>query len=184
MRSSRGGSGHELPTANCLLPTLFTHHIYRRPRQEGLNIPCRLIQKPVDRMALQAERVGLTLSYDCPADLPVVFADPERITQVFINLIHNAIKFTPNGGRIHVSAFQNGQMVVFKVSDNGVGIAPKDINRIFERFYKGKNAGADSVGIGLALSKSVLNRENATVEVQSTVGVGTTFTIRFYRNII
>ncbi|MFR8211446.1 MAG: ATP-binding protein [Acutalibacteraceae bacterium] len=55
---------------------------------------------------------------------------------------------------------------------------------MFERFYKGKNAGADSVGIGLALSKSVLNRENATVEVQSTVGVGTTFTIRFYRNII
>ena len=64
------------------------------------------------------------------------------------------------------------------------GYYAKDLPHIFERFYKGKNAGPDSVGIGLALSKSVLNRENATVEVQSTVGVGTTFTIRFYRNII
>ena len=70
------------------------------------------------------------------------------------------------------------------IADDGCGIEIEDLPHIFERFYKGKNAGADSVGIGLALSKSVLNRENATVEVQSTVGVGTTFTIRFYRNII
>ncbi len=97
--------------------------------------------KVVDRMTLQAERVGLSLTWDCPPDLPRVFADPGgRISQVFVNLIHNAIKFTPNGGHIHLSAWQDGDKVVFKVSDNGVGIPAKDIGRIFERFYKADRA--------------------------------------------
>ena len=138
--------------------------------------PCRLIQKPVDRMALQAERVGLTLSYDCPADLPVVFADPDRITQVFINLIHNAIKFTPNGGRIHVSAFQNGQMVVFKVSDNGVGIAQKDINRIFERFYKADRArSGGGTGLGLSICKHIVEAHGGKIWAESIEDSGADF---------
>ena len=115
------------------------------------------MQKPVERMTLQAERVGVTLSQDCPPDLPLVFADPGQISQVFVNLIHNAIKFTPNNGRIHVTAFQDGQMVVFKVSDNGVGIATKDVNRIFERFYKADRArSGGGTGLGLSICKHIV----------------------------
>lgn len=138
--------------------------------------PCRLIQKPVDRMVLQAERVGLTLSRDCPADLPLVFADPERITQVFINLIHNAIKFTPNGGRIQVTAFQDGQMVVFKVSDNGVGIAQKDITRIFERFYKADRArSGGGTGLGLSICRHIVEAHGGRIWAESVEDSGSDF---------
>ncbi len=138
--------------------------------------PCQLIQKPADRMILQAERVGVTLSYDCPADLPLVFADPDRISQVFINLIHNAIKFTPNGGRIHVTAFQNGQMVVFKVSDNGVGIAQKDITRIFERFYKADRARAGGgTGLGLSICRHTVEAHGGKIWAESIENSGADF---------
>lgn len=138
--------------------------------------PYRLIQKPVDRMVLQAERVGLTLSRDCPADLPLVFADPERITQVFINLIHNAIKFTPNGGRIQVTAYQDGQMVVFKVSDNGVGIAQKDITRIFERFYKADRArSGGGTGLGLSICRHIVEAHGGRIWAESIEDSGSDF---------
>lgn len=138
--------------------------------------PCRLIQKPVDRMALQAERVGLTLSHYCSSDLPLVFADPERITQVFINLIHNAIKFTPNGGRIEVAAYQDGQMVVFKVSDNGVGIAPKDITRIFERFYKADRArSGGGTGLGLSICRHIVEAHGGRIWAESVEDSGSDF---------
>lgn len=138
--------------------------------------PCRLIQKPVDRMTLQAERVGLILSYDCPSDLPLVIADPERISQVFINLIHNAIKFTPNGGRIQVSAFQNEQMVVFKVSDNGVGIAQKDITRIFERFYKADRArSGGGTGLGLSICRHIVEAHGGKIWAESVEDSGSDF---------
>lgn len=138
--------------------------------------PCRLIQKPVDRMALQAERVGVTLSHDCPVDLPLVFADPERISQVFINLIHNAIKFTPNGGHIHVSAFQDGKMVVFKVSDNGVGIAKIDITRIFERFYKADRArSGGGTGLGLSICRHIVEAHGGKIWAESVENSGSDF---------
>jgi two-component system phosphate regulon sensor histidine kinase PhoR len=138
--------------------------------------PCQLIQKPADRMILQAERVGVTLSYDCPADLPLVFADPERISQVFINLIHNAIKFTHNGGRIYVTAFQDGQTVVFKVSDNGVGIAQKDITRIFERFYKADRArSGGGTGLGLSICKHIVEAHGGNIWAESVENSGSEF---------
>jgi len=127
-------------------------------------------------MVLQAERVNLTLSYDCPVDLPLVFADPERISQVFINLIHNAIKFTPNGGRIHVTAYQDGQMVVFKVSDNGVGIAEKDINRIFERFYKADRArSGGGTGLGLSICRHIVDAHGGKIWAESVENEGSDF---------
>lgn len=138
--------------------------------------PCQLVQKPVERMTLQAERVGVTLSQDCPPDLPLVFADPGQISQVFVNLIHNAIKFTPNNGRIHVTAFQDGQMVVFKVSDNGVGIATKDVNRIFERFYKADRArSGGGTGLGLSICKHIVEAHGGKIWAESVEDSGADF---------
>lgn len=100
------------------------------------------------------------------------------------NIVKNCLEHMDNGGTLRLTGTQTVLYCQLVIADDGCGIEKEDLPHIFERFYKGKNAGPDSVGIGLALSKSVLNRENATVEVESTVGVGTTFTIRFYRNII
>ncbi len=138
--------------------------------------PCMLIQKAVDRMMLQAERAGLTLSSNCPTDLPSVFADPERIAQVFINLIHNAIKFTQKGGWIQVSAYQDGQMVVFKVSDNGIGIAKKDLTRIFERFYKADRArSGGGTGLGLSICRHVVEAHGGKIWAESVENSGSDF---------
>lgn len=138
--------------------------------------PWDLIRKPVERMVLQAERVGLNLSYDCTLDLPLVFADPERISQVFINLVHNAIKFTPNGGYIHVTAYQDGPMVIFKISDNGVGIAHKDLTRIFERFYKADRArSGGGTGLGLSICKHMVDAHGGRIWAESEENAGSTF---------
>ncbi|MFZ3150303.1 MAG: ATP-binding protein [Anaerolineaceae bacterium] len=138
--------------------------------------PCELMAKPCDRMALQAERVGLTLTQDCPPDLPQVFADPDRISQVFINLLHNAIKFTPSGGHIQVGAWIHENMIVFMVRDNGIGIAQKDLTRIFERFYKADRArSGGGTGLGLSISKHMVEAHGGYIWVESEEGKGSSF---------
>ena len=82
------------------------------------------------------------------------------------NIVKNCLEHMDNGGTLRLTGTQTALYCQLVIADDGCGIEKEDLPHIFERFYKGKNAGADSVGIGLALSKSVLNRENATVEVQ------------------
>ena len=138
--------------------------------------PIALIQPAYDRMALQAERAGIALTKECPQDLPVVFADPDRITQVLINLIHNAIKFTPNGGGITVSAYLDGEQVVFFVRDTGVGIDRKDLGRIFERFYKADQARTSGgTGLGLSIARHMIESHGGYIWAESVVGGGSTF---------
>ena len=138
--------------------------------------PLQLLAKPCERMSLQAERVGLSLSLDCPPDLPAVFADPDRISQVVINLLHNAIKFTPPGGHIQVSAWTHENSVVFMVRDSGVGIAQKDLTRIFERFYKADRARTGGgTGLGLSISKHMVEAHGGKIWAESEEGNGSSF---------
>jgi len=134
------------------------------------------MNKSVERMALQAERVGVNLTHECPTGLPMIFADPARISQVFINLIHNAIKFTPMGGHIHLNAWQHENKVVFMVQDDGVGVAKKDLKRIFERFYKADLARAGGgTGLGLSISKHIVEAHGGTIWVESEENAGSKF---------
>ena len=115
-------------------------------RIESGQVPFRLEPVPlseavlpaVERLRPQAERAGLRLECHLEADL--VWADRERIQQVVTNLVHNAIKFTPAGGRLSVSASRQGEDAVVSVADTGVGLSSEDLSRIFERFYKADQA--------------------------------------------
>ena len=89
-----------------------------------------------------------------------------------------------DGGELSISTVDTNIFTQLTVKDTGCGIAGEDIPHIFERFYKGKNAGKDSVGIGLALSKSVIEGEQGEITVESTAGAGTKFIIRFYKTLI
>ena len=138
--------------------------------------PCELLKPGYERMVLQADRAGLELVFECPSDLPLVFADPDRITQVMINLIHNAIKFTPPSGKITISAYQDGEQIVFFVQDTGVGIARKDLGRIFERFYKADQArSGGGTGLGLSIARHMIELHGGYIWAESEEGVGSTF---------
>jgi two-component system phosphate regulon sensor histidine kinase PhoR len=138
--------------------------------------PCQLARLPVERMVLQAERVGLLLDMECDDSLPAVLADPTRIAQVFINLLHNAIKFTPPGGQISVKVWEKDQEIIFMIQDNGVGIPEKDLSRIFERFYKADRArSGGGTGLGLSICKHMVEAHNGRIWAESEEGLGSRF---------
>ncbi len=140
------------------------------------NEPCELIKNAYERMFLQAEKAGVTLTQECPVDLPQVSADRVRISQVFINLIHNAIKFTPSGGHIHLTAWRDDNKVVFMVQDNGVGVTKKDLKRIFERFYKVDRArSGGGTGLGLSICKHIVESHGGRIWVESVENEGSRF---------
>lgn len=138
--------------------------------------PCEMATPAVDRMQLQAERAGLSLRMECPADLPQVRADPERMTQVLINLIHNAIKFTPPGGEIVVSGECQDDSVVIYVHDTGVGIASDALPRIFERFYKtDRSRSGGGTGLGLSIARHIIDAHGGRIWAESEINQGSTF---------
>jgi len=134
------------------------------------------IEQAVGRLKAQANRAGLDLDTNIPVGLPQVPGDRERVEQVLVNLIHNAVKFTPAGGRINVSAKAEGDDVQVSVSDTGVGIAADDLPRIFERFYKADKARSGSgTGLGLAIAKHVIEAHGGRIWADSVEGEGSTF---------
>jgi len=135
-----------------------------------------LIAQPVERMRPQASRAGLHLEVALPSGLPAVLADAERIRQVVMNLLHNAIKFTPPGGQIEVSARVEGEEVIVSVRDTGIGISPQDLPRIFERFYRADHArSGDGTGLGLAIAKHIVQSHGGRIWAESVEGQGSVF---------
>jgi two-component system phosphate regulon sensor histidine kinase PhoR len=136
----------------------------------------KLIRKPVKRLAPQAERLNVTIETIIPEDLPPVLADSRRIQQVVMNLLHNAIKFTPENGLVMLKAEVVGPEVVISVRDTGVGIPADDVPRIFERFYKTDRARAEEgVGLGLSIAKHIIQGHGGRIWVESVEGRGSTF---------
>jgi signal transduction histidine kinase len=103
--------------------------------------------------------------------------------EALINILKNCVEHTPRGGSISIIFESNPIYNSIVISDNGIGIDKEDLPHIFQRFYKGKNAGDDSVGIGLAMAKAIINEQNGDVSIDSEPGEGTTFTIQFYKSI-
>ena len=130
--------------------------------------PADLIARVADRMGPQTERAGLRIIVDVDAGTPTVTADRERVDQVLLNLMHNAVKFTPAGGEIALSAAPNGSGVRFEVRDTGVGISPEDLPRIFERFFKADRARhSQGTGLGLAIAKHIVQAHGGQIWAES-----------------
>ena len=100
------------------------------------------------------------------------------------NILKNCLEHMEDGGVLTLSTEQTTIYDVLRITDDGCGIPKDELPHIFERFYHGKNAAADSVGIGLALSKTIFGREHGEIEVESREGVGTEFCIKFYKTIV
>jgi two-component system phosphate regulon sensor histidine kinase PhoR len=138
--------------------------------------PIDVVKPAFDRMYMQAERAGLMLIVDCPDDLPQITADAFRLQQVVVNLIHNSIKFTPEGGKVLVSAVVEDKYIRFSVSDTGKGISSSDLPRIFERFFKADRSRSSSgTGLGLAIARHTVEVHNGKIFAESTIGKGSTF---------
>lgn len=128
----------------------------------------------------RAEQNGVTVNLEL-ADV-TIRGNGDRITQLLLILLDNALKFTPSGGTVAVNLRREGDAAVLSVADSGVGIAPEDLPYIWERFYKADKAHSrekGGTGLGLAIAREILNRHEASAEVQSEPGHGTTFTMRF-----
>jgi len=132
--------------------------------------------RAVERLQLQAKRQGVQLRLETPASLPRVVGDAERLERVVLNLVHNALKFTTTGGTISVQVALKDGAVVVRVRDTGVGIAPADLPRVFERFYKVDRARSGSgTGLGLAIVKHTVEAHGGSVTVHSEQGGGSVF---------
>jgi signal transduction histidine kinase len=140
-----------------------------------------ILNNIVDKMTPQARQAQVDLASKISA-IPPILGDADRLSQVFTNLVDNAIKYTPAGGHVTVSAGQTDGKVEITVSDSGMGISPEDLPHIFERFYqtdKSRRGGrGHGVGLGLAIAREIVLAHQGSMDVTSTPGQGSNFVIK------
>jgi two-component system phosphate regulon sensor histidine kinase PhoR len=139
----------------------------------------QIAKESVERLRLFADRQGVTLQVDVPAWIPAVRGDEARLGQVLVNLLHNAVKFSPDGGEVRVSVRSAGDEVIVAIEDHGVGVPRAAQARIFERFYKVDRARvrgeAGGTGLGLAIARHIIEQHGGRIWVESVEGHGSTF---------
>lgn len=133
----------------------------------------------IKRLARRWRSIGThEIRLDLPSRLPAAFADEKRIAQVLNNLVDNAMKFSPPGSRVTVSARADGGWLEISVSDLGVGIAQEDLPRLFDPFYRAKGVSQGGTGLGLSICKGLVEAHGGEIMVQSRPGYGSKFTVR------
>lgn len=144
--------------------------------------PAELLTRAANAHRVQADTCQITLTVDAEPGLPEIRVDVERMAQVLGNLLRNALRYTPQGGKIMLSARRVGEQICLAVSDNGVGITPQDLPYIFDRSYRGDQARQSvegETGLGLAIVRSLVEAQGGVIEVESQVGSGSTFKVLF-----
>lgn len=139
-----------------------------------------LCRRVVEGLEPQAERAGLTLRHELATEVHV-FVDPYQMEQVIVNLVDNAIKYTPEGGTISVALGCDGRQAILSVADTGIGILQEHQPRIFERFFrvdKARSRQSGGTGLGLSIVKHIVEAHGGSVAVQSEYTRGSTFTVR------
>lgn len=157
------------------------------PREALALVPLSLtevIQQVLSDYRQLASRSDVRFKVDLAEDLPLIRADRERLALAFLHLIDNAIKFSPDGGTVWIQTWAEGGSVYLSVRDEGIGIAPEHLDRIFERFYQADGSTTrrfGGMGIGLALVWEIVEAHGGTVDVTSQVGQGSTFSVKLPR---
>ena len=140
-----------------------------------------LVQSCVDALRPRAEAKGVSLGVDVAETLPVLDLDATRIAQVVGNLLDNAVTHTPEGGSVTVSAHASADAVEVQVADTGPGIAPDDLQRVFDRFYRtdpSRSRNTGGTGLGLTIARRLVEAHGGSIEAESAVGQGSRFIIR------
>jgi signal transduction histidine kinase len=155
--------------------------------EQGLGIPIKvdrvdpavIVDEVCAALDLQASKKVVDLGCSRPASIPAIRADRHRIFQVLANLVDNAIKFTPEGGKIIVSCEARNGAVQFAVKDTGLGVDPKDLDKMFSPFWQAIPGAQVGSGLGLAIAKAIVEEHQGRIWAESTPGLGTTiaFTI-------
>jgi two-component system, OmpR family, phosphate regulon sensor histidine kinase PhoR len=145
---------------------------------ESINL-CESVPGFVSIYQPLAEEKGIMMAYTIPEDLPPVACAPTWLRQIVINLLHNGIKFTPGGGQVWVKAKPQGDYIQIEFRDTGIGIAPHEIPKIFDRFYRIRQATEENTGAGLGLTivQQLLLYCGGSISVKSRVGEGSTFNV-------
>ncbi len=148
-----------------------------KPEKEDINLTS-LIMEVCNMLKVQAEKGGYEFKIDIPSDLPPVFADKKLLNRVMVNLISNAIKYSPAGGEITISAREDSDEILIFIQDEGIGISSHDIPHIFEQFYRvqrGRAVEVQGTGLGLAIVKSIIEAHQGKIWVDSELGKGSRF---------
>ena len=143
-----------------------------------------LLEESCQAMRIEAQRRGHTLRLEGTGGLPAIRADRERISQVVMNVLSNAIKYTPDGGRIVLTAGCTPDRVWLEVADNGIGIPPEDRDRIFERFYrvdKARSRESGGTGLGLSIAQEIVRQHQGSLTLVDRPGPGTTLRLELKR---
>ncbi len=141
--------------------------------------PQAILERVASRHAVASDQHGVSLQIEAAKDLPMVNVDVERMSQVLDNLILNAFRYTPEGGKVILRTFSIAEGVDIQVKDTGQGIPTEDLPHVFDRFFRGDKSrqASDESGLGLAIAKSIVEAHGGTIRVESQPGLGTEFTI-------
>jgi cell cycle sensor histidine kinase DivJ len=142
--------------------------------------PAPAIVSCCDLLALKAREAGVDIKTRIPAELPELVADRRALSQILINLISNAIKFTPRGGCVTVGALRDGQKLIVSVEDTGVGIGEDDLQRVGEAFFQARasyDRRHDGSGLGLSIVKGLVRLHDGEIDIRSQLGEGTMVTV-------
>jgi PAS domain S-box-containing protein len=134
----------------------------------------------IDSLKLMAEAKRQTLETDFLSSIPAVAVDTQRIAQVLSNLVGNAIKFTPEGGKIRVSARQQGNQVVVSVTDTGPGIPTEHLGKVFDWFWQAQGSKRTGIGLGLSIAKGIVEAHGGKIWAESELGQGTSFSFTLF----
>ncbi len=127
----------------------------------------------------QSREIGVHVHLD--DDLPYCYADPERLKQIVLNLVSNALRYTGNGGDVHIKAWSDARYFIFSVSDTGMGMTPTEVLHVFDRFYRSDSSRARETGgsgLGMSITKGLVEAHGGFIDVKSEKEVGTVFTVR------
>jgi len=173
----RGEAGRLLRLTNRILD--FSRLGFGRRVMDWQVVDLRpLIETAARSMTARITHKNQTLASELPMALPRIEGDPDLIGQVVINLLTNALKYTPAGGRISITASEDAATVKISVTDTGPGIAPEELRRIFQQFYRvGGTAAKEGAGLGLTIVKYIVNLHGGHIDAQSRLGEGATFSV-------